>query len=165
MQNKGNDVDGETICKTILCSIRDFDAKCKMIDKSVMRCGVASMGNNIYKCFDRMVDLVNEKITYHNIRAIIYKAINDMKHKEVLVMAYIMGYSRSEITAKLGINERAYFRRLKKQVDTLYSIILNDYSEVELFQIIKSYSWLRMRYAKLLELKGKNGSSGVKIWK
>ena len=148
-------MDGVIVCKTMLYSYKDLEQKCKEVDETLLRIGYTSYNANVFETFDKMANLMVEKIAYCNIKFIIDEAITKMKKSTELKYFHISGIDYKDIVGKYNINQRTLFRRLKRQRDSLTKNILSQYEVVDLFNIISDSKWLMNKYREFIAGKTK----------
>ena len=143
-------MDAKIICKTMICVYKELEKRCELIDDTVIRRAVNSAHRNIYETVDELIDLINEKRTYCNVKVIIDEALEKMSDKSA-IEKYILGVNIKDIEKDFN-SERTMYRHLSKQKEELYQIIINKYEIDKLIEIISDSNWLMNKYREFKEL-------------
>ena len=139
----------ELICECILNSYKDLERLCDICDKTILKYAIKSHGNDIYKAFDVITSLMNEKNIYCNIKVILDDAINRLKNNTELKQRYVFGVRIMDMQEVFGLKENTIVKRIKRQKEKLFSCLQSKYSFEQLYDFIKNSKYLMNRYRRL----------------
>lgn len=146
-------MDGQAICEVMLNAYKDLEEKCKGIDYKILKEAQRSMRADIYDTFDRVANLINEKIAYCNVKVIIDEAIEKIGDNQYIKGVYILNKTITETAEAHCIKTVEAFALYEKQKKAVYRAILDAYSTEKLFDIISDSKWLVGRYRALERFK------------
>jgi hypothetical protein len=136
----------KVICEVLLYGYKELERRCEVIDIQVLRIALASRNNDVYESAERIFKLTDEKICYCNAKVIIDEAVKKMKKCDELKAFHIQGLQSKEIAEQEGILVATVLKRLQRQRDKLYQIIIDSNQSKDLQAIINTSRWLTSRY-------------------
>lgn len=139
----------DIMCETLLISYKDLERMCKRVDAFILNYG--NQLASIFNVFDKMTDLINEKIAYCNIKVLIEEAFAVTEKNIELQYKYLLGYKNEDIIKKFELSERTFFRKIKKQKEQIFCEIKKRHSNKQLFDLISSSKELTMQFDYLIE--------------
>ncbi len=139
------------VCEVMLYAYKDLEKRCENLDCKVERVALASMNKDVYQSIETICKLTDEKITYCNIKVIIDEALNKIGKNAELKALHIDGEHYKDIIQREAINERTFYRRLKRQRELLCKAILKQYAVDYLVALIRESKWLMKQYYKIIE--------------
>ena len=113
--------------KTFLVAYKYLSTLCGAIDKlidatasnSFYTCGSWSERNAIMTVSERIIKLSDKKVNYINLKVMVEKILGVMpkKYAKVLILKYIKGLEKNEISELMNMSLRSYYRRLKSAIE------------------------------------------------
>ena len=135
------------IFKVILFSYRNYKDRCERIDAEVKRIARSTAnGVSIFKAFDEITKLINEKRVYCNLKVIIDDILKQMKNKDILVMRIIDGLSLEETSKLTGYEHSKICDILHTQAMSFYRLIIKKYCVIQLIDLVTDSKLLFNRY-------------------
>lgn len=141
----------KAICEVMLYAYKDLERMCDKIEEKTWRIALGSIKNNVYEVADRLMNLTNEKIAYCNTKVILDKALTQMKRCDELKAYHIQGLQCNDIAEQYNISVNLVCKRLGRQRERLYQIIISNNKAEDLRAIINNSRWLTGRYNAILE--------------
>jgi hypothetical protein len=139
------------ICEVMLYAYKDLERMCDTVEAQVWRVALGSINNNVYDTAEKIIRLNNEKIAYCNIKVIIDEALKQMKRCDEIKAYHIDGLYYKDVIKQEAYTERTYWRRLQRQREKLYQIIIDSNKAEDLQAIISDSRWLTGRYNDILK--------------
>lgn len=143
MENK------ELICEVLLNSYKDLGHLIEACNNNIFRCAVNSYKRDVYEAFDVIVELMDRKTMYCNVKNVIDEAISKLKSNIELKYKYILGIRNKDIEEVLGEEESTICNRIKRQKQKVFEYLYGKYTTEQLFALIKDSRVLMNRYRRL----------------
>ena len=152
----------KTVCEAILYAYKDLERMGEAVEEQAMRCAIGSRNRDIFECADELTRLTNEKIAYCNAKVIIDKAIKQMSRCDEIKAFHIQGLQCKDIAEQGNVTIDTVLKRLSRQRQRLYQIIIGSNKAEDLRQIIRDSKWLTGRHKAILKAQSKEAKANGK---